>query len=78
MGVDFLESYQAHVRFNGAYFGRFIYVENWTKDSLTRNGYDLTTDGVLFKAESGEYSNLRWDLPQGAEACLLLFLRGGA
>ncbi|KFM22923.1 hypothetical protein F751_6432 [Auxenochlorella protothecoides] len=64
MGVDYLESYQSHVRFNGAYFGRFIYVEDWTPESLKRNGYDTSDIGSLFKSESGEYSNLRWDLPK--------------
>ena len=64
MGVDHLVSYQAHVRFNGAYFGRFIYVEDWTEESLARNGYDVANLGALFKSESGEYSNLRWDLPE--------------
>ncbi|KAK2079242.1 hypothetical protein QBZ16_002933 [Prototheca wickerhamii] len=64
MGVDHLVSYQTHVRFNGAYFGRFIYVEDWTEESLARNGYDVANLGALFKSESGEYSNLRWDLPE--------------
>lgn len=34
MGVESLTSFHVHVRFNGAYFGRFSLIEEWSKDAL--------------------------------------------
>ncbi|KDD72336.1 hypothetical protein H632_c3499p0, partial [Helicosporidium sp. ATCC 50920] len=64
MGVPSLISYQTHVRLNGNYEGRFIYVENWSEEALRRAGLPEFPDrrGQLWKAESGEWSSLRWDL----------------
>ena len=52
------------VRLNGKYYGRFTLSELWNEDSLAYNGYTVKpSPGVFFKSESGEYANLRWDLP---------------
>lgn len=63
MGVDYLTSYQTVVRLNGQYFGKFALGVDWTKDSLEANGYVTDPPSSLFKSESGEFSNLRWDIP---------------
>ncbi|KAH7617481.1 hypothetical protein NADE_007259 [Nannochloris sp. 'desiccata'] len=63
MGVDYLTSYQTVVRLNGEYFGKFALGVDWTKDALRANGYSTDPPTPRFKSESGEFSNLRWDIP---------------
>ena len=65
MGVDHLTSYQTVVKLNGKYFGKFALGVDWTQDALKMNGYSTSSasPSPLFKSESGEYSNLRWDIP---------------
>jgi hypothetical protein len=63
MGVDYLTSYQTVVRLNGEYFGKFALGVDWTSDQLETNGYTTQPNSPRFKSESGEYSNLRWDIP---------------
>ena len=63
MGVDYLNSFQTVVRLNGEYFGKFALSVDWTKDTLAANGYAVDPPSPMFKSESGEYSNLRWDIP---------------
>jgi hypothetical protein len=62
MGVDYLTSYQTVVRLNGQYFGKFALGVDWTSDALEANGYVTQPPSPRFKSESGEYSNLRWDI----------------
>lgn len=63
MGVDALTSYQTVVRLNGAYFGKFALGVDWTSDALAAAGYATAPPSPRYKSESGEYSNLRWDVP---------------
>lgn len=51
------------MRLNGKYYGKFAFSDIWNEDSLADNGYSVTPDALLWKSESGEYSNLRWDIP---------------
>lgn len=60
-GVVAPRSSHVQVRLNGAFWGLFAFVEDIDESFLARNG--LPTLGPLFKSESGELSNLRWDLP---------------
>lgn len=63
MGVDALQYYQAQVRLNGEYFGKFSVGEDWDEGPLAENGYTVSpVVGPLMKSISGEFSNLRWDL----------------
>lgn len=102
MGVDSLLSFQAVIRLNGKYYGKFAVGEDWEAESLKKNGYSVDPQpGILLKSQvctcytlyiwllavctctrlaiienteyvlllrnlsfqSGEYSNLRWDIP---------------
>ncbi|KAL4425868.1 hypothetical protein ABPG75_009884 [Micractinium tetrahymenae] len=64
MGVQSLVSLNLHLRVNGQYFGKYEYTEEMDEDSLKRWGYPIYPQaGPLWKATSGEYSNLRWDVP---------------
>lgn len=52
------------VRLNGKYYGKFAFTEKWSADALAHNGYTVAPQpGPLMKSESGEYGNLRWDIP---------------
>jgi hypothetical protein len=64
MGVQSLESFHLHMRMNGAYWGKMSFVEQMDEDTLKRWGYKVAPEvGPLWKSLSGEYSNLRWDVP---------------
>ena len=63
MGVDYLPSYQTVVRLNGQYYGKFALGVEWSNDALEANGYAVDPPSPFFKSESGEFSNLRWDIP---------------
>ena len=63
MGVDWMPSYQTVVRLNGGYYGKFSLTVDWMTDSLKLNGYETKPKSANFKSESGEYSNVRWDVP---------------
>ncbi|KAL4445750.1 hypothetical protein ABPG77_008949 [Micractinium sp. CCAP 211/92] len=64
MGVQALVSFQLHMRMNGQYFGKYCYTEQMDEASLKRWGYPVSPEaGPLWKSTSGEYSNLRWDVP---------------
>ncbi|KAL4425867.1 hypothetical protein ABPG75_009883 [Micractinium tetrahymenae] len=64
MGVQSLVSFQLHMRMNGQYFGKYAYTEEMDEASLKRWGYPVQPQaGPLWKSTSGEYSNLRWDVP---------------
>eukprot|EP00887_Chlorella_sp_A99_P004584 scaffold4.g4584.t1 len=63
MGVEALVASHLHVRLNGAYYGKFALVEAPAASTLQRWGYSMKAPGPLFKSTSGEYSNLRWDIP---------------
>ena len=60
MGVEWLHSFHVHVRFNGAYFGRFSLQEEWSADALRRLGFDTSPAGYgpFWKANSGIDTNL--------------------
>ena len=64
MGVESLVSFHLHVRLNGKYYGKFSFEEEPNTDTLQRWGYATEpAPGPFWKSLSGEYSNLRWDLP---------------
>lgn len=64
MGVPALGAFHAVVHFNGAYFGRFSLTEEWSLDALEARGLVSRSapKPVLWKANSGWMSNLRWDV----------------
>lgn len=65
MGVPAVSAWQLHLRFKGAYFGRYSFTESWSFKALAARGFDTTKEGrVLWKSNSGWQTNLRWDLPR--------------
>lgn len=62
-GAEYLPGYQAHVRMNGDYYGKFAVGTTWNKDFLKASGLNVEPLGPLWKAANGQYSNLRWDEP---------------
>lgn len=62
---------QAVLRLNGEYWGKVAVGEDWHARALAAAGFAASQDAVadgggalLWKSQSGENANLRWDLPQ--------------